>query len=222
MSRLYRKAGVEYVSVTTVLDCLPKPWLAPWSARTVAETAVRDGDGWWHLDDGDAIHYLKGAPGRVKDKAATRGSAVHASAVSGDWSDCPEYEAGWLQFWADHEPYVRWQEGVVTSETGYAGRFDFVADFPGLGRGIVDIKTAAGVRDTAQLQLAAYRYADGPWEPRSIEWGAVLLLHPDGEYVFEAVPCGPGEWRAFHGLHAVYNWLRRSGQLGEPREIVEL
>ena len=99
MSRIYRIGGTDYVSVTTVLEALPKPWLAPWTARIVAEAAY---DEWWEhmtgeeaerwpgMERADAVRHLKGTTGRLTDHPKDRGTAVHAATIMGDWTVCPE------------------------------------------------------------------------------------------------------------------------------------
>lgn len=187
----------EYVSVTNVLDAVPKPALPRWSAKLVAETAVDNLDllsQMVHHDAEEAKRWLKGAPWAQRDKAADIGSAIHLMA---------EYDALGKSDLADQvfasltDPVARAKasqarhffktvpmkilhtEFVVYSDKGYAGTGDFIVEFPAemnfpgaegeAADVVLDLKTGSGVWPEVALQIAGYRYADSMVDLDAVE-----------------------------------------------------
>lgn len=157
--------------VTTILNRgLPKPALVKWAARTVAEWCAdhprTDADGRDEWTD-----RAKTAPDRDRDRAARRGTEVHALAerlAAGDEVDVPDELSGhvdsYLAFVRDFAPEtVALETPVFSRAHHYAGTLDSIVDCPALGDGrtLLDIKTGrSGIFGDTALQLAAYRYAD--------------------------------------------------------------
>lgn len=92
---------------------------------------------------------------------------------------------------------------------GYAARVDLMAEFPGLGLGLVDMKSGA-VKATATAQLTAQKNATEVWLPLgdrvdmpAADWAAVLHLRPKWErgYKLQRVPTGPSEWAWFRAMN---------------------
>lgn len=183
--------------VTTILsDGMPKPALVGWGIKSVAEYAV---DHWTELDGkapSERLSTLKGSPYADRDRAARRGTEVHALAeqlVHGQEVDVPEELAGHV------DAYVRflndWEPAPVVTETtvyhlayGYAGSLDLIADFADGKRRLVDVKTTrSGVYGETAYQLAAYRFAekyldaDGQAQPMlEVDECAVIHVRADG------------------------------------------
>lgn len=182
---------LEVVSVTSILsNGLPKPFLAPWSAKMVAEFAVEKRDTWTALAVADpkaAIDLLKRAPYRSTSTKADMGTIAHAAIeaylagkpltkaqVEGllteakvperAWRTTTGYIAGAMEFLFDLEPDVLHSEATVYSRRhGYAGTTDMIARLR-VGQTqklcVVDFKTSKSVYDENGLQLCAYARAD--------------------------------------------------------------
>jgi hypothetical protein len=182
---------LEVVSVTSVLsNGLPKPFLAPWSAKMVAEFAVEKRTAWLELADDDpraAIDLLKRAPYRTTSTKADMGTIAHAAIEAyldgkaltktqlegklreakvpeKSWRATSGYISGAMEFLHNHEPEVLHSEATVYSRThSYAGTTDLVARLRVGGSQkvcVVDFKTAKSVYDENGLQLCAYARAD--------------------------------------------------------------
>lgn len=157
--------------VTTILSGgLPKPALINWAANATAEYAV---DHWADLGDlspSQRLKKLQGARYEEKDRAANRGTEVHALAeklVRGEEIEVPEPLVGhvesYVQFLDEFQVQpVLIEVTIVSHQYGYAGTLDLIADFPTLGkRLLVDLKTnRSGIFGETALQLAGYRFAD--------------------------------------------------------------
>ena len=214
--RVYRWTSPEhgeelFTSVTTILSQgVAKPALPNWAARTTAEAAValtRSGQlqAMVRRDPDEAVRYLKGAPWRDRDGAASRGSRVHdaleravlraaageaAPAEGGDPEVAP-YLAGFERWRAEAGAAFYAAEATVFSRRyRYAGTLDAIVT---LARDpdvlvLVDYKTTrSGLHPEVALQLAAYAHADflglpdGREHPMPAVGGAVALhLSPDG------------------------------------------
>ncbi|MGH9249751.1 MAG: hypothetical protein ACRD0W_09595 [Acidimicrobiales bacterium] len=233
----YTLDGEKVDGVTTLIGAgIPKPALLPWGIKSVAEYAAD------HLDrlvemqpmGREAIvSALKQSPYTDRDKAAKRGTEVHALAeklIHGDQVDVPDELAGhvesYVQFLDDWQPKPVLVEGVVGSRKWrYCGTLDMVAELLDGRRVIADIKTTrSGIYAETALQLAAYRWAefhiDGdleiPMTDLGIGGGLAIWVRADGYDVFE-VPCGEREFKDY--LHAVWvaRWVGHSKELvGDP------
>jgi hypothetical protein len=204
----YKLDGKAVKGVTTLLNAgYPKPMLVNWAAKAVAEYVADNFDLVRELraqGRQETIDLLKGAHYRDRDRAAARGTDVHALAeelIHGQTVEVPEHLAGYVN------GYVRfldqWQiTPVVTEkpcanrERWYAGTFDAVAEF-GAGqlagrRLLLDWKTSKGVYGETAMQLAAYQNAefyvsnDGEEVPMpEVDGLAVVHVTPDGTDLYE-------------------------------------
>jgi hypothetical protein len=203
-SRLYLWDGGKYPGVTSVVGMLPKPALQYWAAKKVAEAAIEKE----HCTERD-MNWLKAAPRRDLNKAATMGTNVHETLdriITEGLTDIPpdeeDFIRGFDQFRDRFNP--QW---VVTEQTvfgecdgnGYAGSFDAIVridDEWGVSTDpdenwLIDFKTTrSGVHPEVAIQLAAYANAkeiihpDGSSEPMPrIDRCGVLWLRPD-EWAF--------------------------------------
>lgn len=173
-----------YPGATVVLDILTD--LRCWYAREAAASAVDFHRDWSEWEPDTAREWLAKAADRKRDAAADVGTAVHewvAARACGEYTPPSPEIAGhgrqFDQFLADFNPTFVEVERAVFGD-GYAGTFDFIADFPGHGRLLVDVKTGKSVHPEAvALQLAAYRYADSIADP------ATVTMTPDHFYTWD-------------------------------------
>lgn len=199
--------GLKIPGVTSILsDGFPKPALVGWGIKSVAEYAIDHWDDLAVEKPSDRLKTLKGSPYADRDAAANRGTAVHALAeqlVQGVEVDVPDELAGhvesYVRFLDDWQPVpVLVERTVVNYTVGYAGTFDLVAEVPGLGLVLADVKTnRSGVYGDTAFQLAAYRFAeffvtdDGREEPMPEVVGCyVIHVRADG---YDFVPLQAGE-----------------------------
>lgn len=169
----YKLDGKNIDGVTTLIgNGLRKKALEAWGIKTVAEY-VAD-----HLEDvyamrsmgRDAIvSALKQAPYSERDRAAKRGTEVHALAeqlARGEEVEVPSELAGhveaYVRFLDEWNPVpVALERPVFSRKWWYAGTFDAVFELPDGRRVIADIKTSrSGIFPETALQLAAYRYSE--------------------------------------------------------------
>lgn len=238
--------GVYAPGVTSILSkALPKPALAPWAAKSVAEYVAANADavtemwGWPLNGKGQPermVNELKGTPYRQRDEAADRGTEVHALAehlVHGREVEVPEPLAGhvdsYVRFLDEWQPRPVLVEGVVASRRWhYAGRLDLVADLPNGQRALMDLKTSRGVYPEVALQIAGYRFAEVYVDKDGVEQSmadlginAAYVVHcrADG-YDCRPVDAGEDQFKVFQHLA----WLARridemKPWLGEPAAV---
>lgn len=208
-SRYYEVEGFSVPSVTTVLDCLPKPALPRWAAKVAAEWAVENVNEWaepahprgigvpyWE----DAVRLIKSAPFKQRDKKADLGTAVH-EALEAYLKGVPAddllnrlgteevgYFYGLMDFLDAVSPEVISVESTVFSKVyGYAGTADIIAVVDGV-QTIIDAKTSKDVYTSHGAQIAAYARAElivvnDKLEPfRGAEQGIVVCVNPDGGF----------------------------------------
>jgi len=182
-SRFYRIEGLELPSVTTILNIIAKPGLAPWYAkeeRRYFETAMlevlsrpgaRDPE-YVLAAVAEAVSGVKAAD-REKQRAATIGTAVHAGIEwhlrrslgedPGPEPFLPEAAAWAVESWKEWATSVALEpiaiERVVHClECGYAGTLDLYARVKGVPT-ILDWKTGRAIYPEAFLQNVAYCHA---------------------------------------------------------------
>lgn len=189
--RTYTINGLTLWSVTTIIgNGLPKPAIAGWQARSIAEFAVAnwrtiggmlgavrlnrtDDAGVYIVSDPDAvdgaIDWLKGAPWRESKRKMSVGSAVHAEAEAYALGiPRPEalpavapYLQSFRHFLEDFKPDFQLVEATVFNVAeGYAGTLDAVARIGGRTF-LFDWKTGKDIYPDVALQLAAYEHAEG-------------------------------------------------------------
>lgn len=224
--------GLKVPGVTTLLgDGLPKPALVGWGIKSVAEYAVDHWDEVAALSPSERLKVLKGSPYADRDAAANRGTAVHALAeqlVQGVEVDVPDELAGhvesYVKFLDDWQPEpVLVERTIVNYTIGYAGTFDLVANVPGIGLVLADVKTnRSGVYGDTAFQLAAYRYAefyvaeDGTEQPMPEVVGCyVIHVRADG-YDFVPLEAGPAQFTEFRHIARVARAAQAAkGYVGE-------
>lgn len=184
--RFYEIEGVQYPSVTTILQVVGKPALVPWAAKVEREM-VMEVSADLYLDCSETPTMSKPAwlttlQSRLgKQKAATKelakaseiGSQVHALI---EWTLKGELchkvgpsprisdKAQWaFMAWEDWRKKVELkpifvEQTVWSKEWGYAGTLDLLAEVEGKLT-VLDWKTGKAVYDESYLQNAAYRRA---------------------------------------------------------------
>lgn len=214
--RVYKWGDEEFASVTTIIGGgIPKPALKAWGERTVAEFAFDQREVWSNMSRSDAVDWLKRAPFRNTDKAATQGTDVHewaeAYVLGQEPAELPEaqqpYARAFLDFLNDWQPeYDRTEFTVYNRTHRYAGTTDFSARIGPLGFTIADYKTSKGIYPEVAVQLSAYRRGefigqlDGTEAPvPAFDSAAVLHLTPKG---YALVPVDAGEEAFAVFLHA--------------------
>jgi hypothetical protein len=208
--------GRRVPGVTTILsDGLPKKALINWAGNATADYAVDNWDMLSELKPSERLKKMQGGRYESRDAAANRGTAVHALAeklIKGEEVEVPDALAGhvesYVRFLDEWAPEPVLVEAVVMSHKhGYAGTLDLIADIPGRGRVLMDIKTSrSGIFGETALQLCAYRYADvyldetgdEPIEKDMLEVDEVIAIHvrADG-YDLYPLTAGPAQLREF-------------------------
>lgn len=230
---------IKYPGVTSVIGMLPKPFLAFWQAKMVAELAVdslefieqmaqRDRDG--------AIQYLKGAANRYTKHRAGIGSQAHdlfERMIRGErlarvHPDMAPYQRHFGEFLDLVQPeLVRAEDVAWSDEHEYAGSFDAVlrlrlddqgrpdpAGDPALV--MTDWKTSKSTYPEVALQMAAYAHADfiiapdGSREPMPEFDGACVLHITDETWAFKPVRIDQSDvFEHFLSLRHTFEWDKR-------------
>ena len=216
--------GSKVVGVTSVLRCLPKPFLQYWAAKVVAEEAVDNLGAVMNLVTSDnrsgAIDLLKRAPGRSSGAAADIGTQVHAVAEVLNRGEDPglvhpdiePWVNSYRQFLDDWQPSFSEVESTVWSDAHqYAGTADGFCSIDG-DQLVMDLKSGKGVYEETSLQLTAYAFGDYLLSPDGTERpippvtaAAVVHVRPEG---YELVPVRIGEdiFEVFKSLLTVHQW----------------
>lgn len=236
----YKLDGQKVDGVTTLIgDGLRKKALEAWGIKSVAEYAAD------HLDrlvemqpmGRDAIvAALKQSPYTDRDKAANRGTEVHALAeklIHGQEVDVPEELAGhidsYVRFLDKWQPKPILVEATVASRRWrYAGTLDCVYDLPDGRRVLADIKTSrSGIFGETALQLAAYRYAEFYIDDNGDEqpMADLNITHVQGLWIrgdgYDVLPITADEQQFKNFLHVAWGarWSKTARDLiGAPEE----
>jgi TusA-related sulfurtransferase len=161
--------GVKVDGVTTILNNgLPKKALVKWAAKQAASCAVDRWDELAQMDISQRLKILIDAPNASRDKAAVRGTRVHALAdrlAHGEKVAVPPELTGHVEacvkFLDEWDVEEIWTESPVFSRRWqYAGTLDLIAKLAGK-TWLLDWKTSkSGAFGDTAFQLAAYRYAE--------------------------------------------------------------
>jgi hypothetical protein len=212
-SHRYRLDGQWVPGVTTILGKgIAKPFLIDWAAREVARYAAENLDTLNALPDSESVYdLLAKAHNRHRDKAAVRGTDVHALAeelLHGREVDIPEHLVGYV------EGYVRfldtWQPTPILTERPsasrthwYAGTPDAVVTLPSGERLLMDWKTGKRVYGEHALQLAAYAHAEFYVDEDNTEQP---MPEVDGLAVVHVTPTGTDVYRVTDPDAAWNDW----------------
>lgn len=228
----YTIDGDRYDRCTTITGNLPKPWLAAWAAKLVATTAVDELPRLTTIaaaNPDEAIRWLKSVPNATRDRAADRGTEIHA--IVDAWASgrpLPPIREGHggavdaaVAFLADFQPTVEATETTVCDPgLRVAGTFDAQVVIDGR-RWVLDWKTGSGVYPEYAAQLAFYAHApqlvdDGRSRPRDVlpDGAAVVHLQPDGGYRMIPVDVDAG-WEMFRAAWTIRRFCSPA-VLGDP------
>lgn len=198
--------GKPIPGVTTLIKGgLPAPALTRWAAKSVAEfvadnvSHMRECYDW--MDRGQLVAMLKETPWSARDKAAVKGTDVHAVAeklVAGEEVEVPGPIEGYvnacvsfLDSWKV-EPLIV-ECSVAHREHWWAGRPDLIGRLPDGRVCLFDWKTgASGIWPETAFQLSAYSHAEF-WTPDgdleeplpAIDLCAAVWLREDG---YDVIP----------------------------------
>jgi hypothetical protein len=174
----------------------------------------------------EALALLRKSATLKRDVAARLGSDVHESASLGlALSEVPTEQQPYLAnyYHALKDPVLSLtlvgQELQVWSNLGYAGSLDILARRPGLGNGIIDIKTGENIYLDHVLQLYAYAMAD--WvgaddviddaltaQLQQVSWLGILHVRPDGWEFWDVTPDDDLQ-QAFYSMLTLALWFTR-------------
>jgi len=211
-SRFYTIGGRRLPSVTSILEIIAKPGLAPWYAkqeRQFFETAMLDVLSRPGARDpeivlaavADAVTGIKAAE-REKQKAGIIGTAVHAGIEwylrtqlgedAGPEPRLPDAAMWALESWKDWarscslEPLAI-ERTVYCFDCGYAGTLDLYARVKGVLT-ILDWKSGKAIYPEAFLQNVAYRHAAARGELPSAQGLIVRLPKRLDDPAWEVMP----------------------------------
>lgn len=217
--------------VTTIIGAgLPKPNLIKWASRSAAEYADREWEYLARLGSEDRVREIKDAPWNHRDRAATRGTELHALADKFVQGEEVEIRPDLADSVSQYARFVdEWQPEVVLGEAtvyhlsyGFAGTIDLIARLRDGRTALIDLKTGKGVYGDVAYQLAAYRYAekyltpDGPLPMPEVDVCMVLHVRPDG-YDLRPVLADQSVFREFRHIAEVARATKRTkSYLGEP------
>lgn len=168
MSRVYVVQGVEYPSVTTILDSLNKgEGILNWAVRCAMDyIRVNRGSG----QNLEQLLANASANWRsVLDDAASIGSEVHAMIEEFIATEQCQLDGHGDRAKRSFEAFTKWQQEnnvtwlrsemqVVSHVWGFAGTLDAICLYQGR-RLVLDFKTSSGFWDSYRLQIAAYKLA---------------------------------------------------------------
>jgi hypothetical protein len=204
--RRYMVEGERTVSVSTIAKYIdPDPtgllyWSSGLTCEGIAELAGQGGDLSWLNTGGSIQAALRDAEltwKDIRDKAATRGTAVHELILAAlanrtklpDLSLLTDEERGYgqavLRWWNDRGPRPILTEQMTASASfGFAGRFDLLCEIEG-ERVLLDAKTRARPKDrlSDHVQLAGYQLANAESGHGRADRELILILGPEGEYL---------------------------------------
>lgn len=236
LERVETKRGHKYLldgepvkGVTTLIGSgMPKPALPYWSAKLVAEYVYDNFSkmpGLMGRSREDAVKFLKMIPWNERDKAAARGTEIHAIAetvihygeaeVAGEIRDYVNGYMSWLEAW-QVQPVLT-EKIVANRMYNYAGTFDAILTFgsgPLKGKTyLCDWKTSKGVYGEMAMQLAAYANADFYVDEEGneqflpqVDGLGIVHISPEGT-TFHEVTNTAEAWSSFVTVVALANRL---------------
>lgn len=224
--------GRPFVSVSAVLNLLPRPGLVTWAARTVAQVALADPEALMRLaaaDPAGAERLLLSAPARARQLAARRGTLLHQLAAlvalgrrvraQGDAANLLELVSEFVR--REAPEFIRVGPRLFSRRHGYGGIADAIVRLGGQTL-LLEYKTG-GVYPEHRLQLAAYAFSEfiglpGGREaplPR-IDGGLIVRVGPAG-YELWPLSLSQDDFLAFLHALSLYHWLKGSPSPRDPR-----
>ena len=193
--RTYTINGIEYPSVTTVLNIIEKPWLAAWEKKVMGAALRTDllgkdlpKDKLERIDILDSmIKESKKMPRLIGAEAMDLGSRIHNAIEELTLKKSPKIDedmkigvASW-KLWKQESgmQIVETEKLVYDPVLGYAGTADAIFKDSLNRLCLIDYKTSSsGIpSDSYALQIAAYAKA----YPDEINGGYVIMLNKSGK-----------------------------------------
>lgn len=233
---------IKYPGVTSVVGMLPKPFLAFWQARMVAELAVDSLDFVERMAERDrqgAVDYLKGAANRYTKTRSRVGSDAHDlfermirdERIGRVHPDMVPYQRNFGAFLDGVQPeLVRAEDVAWSDQHKYAGSFDGILRLRLDDQGkpdphgdpalvMADWKTSKATYPDVALQMSAYAHAetiiapDGARTPMPEFDGAVVLHITEDQAAFKPVRIDRSDVFAhFLHLRATFEWVQRTSK----------
>jgi hypothetical protein len=230
---------IKYPGVTSVVGMLPKPFLAYWQAKMVAELAVDSLDFIQQMADRDrdgAVQYLKGAANRYTKVRANVGSDAHdlfermirGQHIGRVHPDMAPYQRNFGAFLDEVQPeLVRAEDVAWSDEYRYAGSFDGILRLRLDERGkpakhgepalvMADWKTSKSTYPDVALQMSAYAHAEHIISPDGTRTdmpdfdGAVVLHITPDQAAFKPVRIDRADvFMHFLHLRETFEWVNR-------------
>ncbi len=242
--------GKPVPGVTTILGVLDKPALPRWAAKSVAEFVADEPetvDRLRRMGRDTMVDALRRVPWEYRDKAADRGTVLHAHAEALLNDEETEVEAehvavmnGALDFLSDWEiEPVLVEFACASRKFHWAGTGDLIAKYRHpvtghRGQGVFDWKSSRRLYPETGWQLCAYGHAefhglDGDESPMP-EADAAFGVHISDEgYSVSSFEYGPSTYTDFLTIRAAYGIAKRgrgdwrkpgSGMMSAPIEVV--
>ena len=193
--RTYTINGIEYPSVTTVLNIIDRPWLSAWEKKEMAAALRTDllgkdlpKDKLERIDVLDSmIKEAKKFPRTIGAAAMDLGSRIHNAVEELTLKKTPQIDedmkvgvASW-KLWKQESgmEIVETEKLVYDPVLGYAGTADAIFKDSLNRLCLIDYKTSgSGIKsDSFALQVAAYAMA----YPEEISAGYVIMLNKAGK-----------------------------------------
>jgi hypothetical protein len=221
--RYYEVGGIDYPSVTTVLQVINKPALIPWAKNMMADRIKSE---FLTYTPGNVspvewidavIARAKKRPDQMKSQAADFGTRAHQvveDIIKGkNPSVAPEFEPVVQAFM---EWYRTTRLSILESEIAvhsvvhrFAGTMDILAQVEG-ELTVLDLKTSNGIYDEYDMQVAAYAKAYEEMVGKPVKSAWILRLgktKPEFEtkYIEDVEPA----FKGFLGALALWRYLRK-------------
>jgi hypothetical protein len=195
--RTYNIDGIEYPSVTTVLNIIEKPWLAAWEKKEMGQSLKTSllgtdlpSDKLERIDVLDLmIKEAKKFPRTIGAEAMDLGSRIHSRIENLTLNRKEKVEisedekigvASW-KLWKQESgmQIVETEKLVYDTVLGYAGTADAIFKDSLNRLCLIDYKTSgSGIKsDSFALQVAAYAQA----YPEEISAGYIIMLNKEGK-----------------------------------------
>jgi len=215
-------------SITNIIGIMDKPALPRWAAKMVAERAMHLKHSLGNMSDAEVVDTLKGAPWSKSQRAADRGTDIHAyleAHLNGLEPEPLSQDAEPYRAAADHWLEYYGPELVATELTvfhpKYAGTGDLWCKFDGR-MAIVDFKTSKGIYDEAALQLAALwgalTTADGDPVPHAGHDTDLFVVRiGTDKFEMKQVADPQGSLETFLALAMAWEWKHQTAYVEDLR-----
>jgi hypothetical protein len=213
--------------VTNIIKMLDEGFLPGFYSKLVAEYAVTNlgeiESTVKKFGEQVAVGMLKAVPNRTHPNGPIGDNAHAAIDAYTQGTELPPFDTvtaahmyeSYLGFAGLYKPSCLRSEFTVWSyEHGYAGTGDLLWNLPGLGTGVVDVKTGSRIWPKVGMQTAALSRAeivlerDGTERPMpKVEWQGVLHVRPRSAKLY-VIQHTDENFDAFLACLQLFNWTR--------------